>query len=88
MGSMPKHLIRVLLGCAALLTPALPASADSLGVKALWLHVTAAPAEGGSSGATPLRLRGADARQQLLVTGTTERGTRRGIRWSGGASAS
>ncbi|HZN68301.1 MAG TPA: hypothetical protein VFB66_23650, partial [Tepidisphaeraceae bacterium] len=48
-------------------------------MKRLWLHVTAAPPEGGSTATQALRLRGADARQQLLVTGASDAGTPRDL---------
>ena len=69
----------IILGCVALLTPVRPASAGGTDVKSLWLHVTAAPPEGGSTATQALRLRGADARQQLLVTGASDAGTPRDL---------
>ena len=40
----------------------------------LWLHADASPAEGGGATASPLTLRGPDARRQVLATGAAEGG--------------
>jgi hypothetical protein len=55
------------------------AAPDAAKVTSLWLHVEASPAEGGGAAVVSLKLRGPDARRQLLATAALEGGALRDL---------